>query len=214
MPNIEDLTWTDVAAVVVMMLSLVWREQARAWVAHAWGDSTPKEKGRLTFNPLPHVSFLGTVVIPIAAVYFEFFFIGWAKPVPTDRERYRWPFLGDLCVSLTAIVVGIVLVIGLQTFWHVLPAGHAARAIAFKLAYMNVILVVFHLIPIPPFDMFEVAKYGFPPKWWPRMRSFGAIGGWLVLALLIFTEQARRTFRDAASYVWDLADAVAKTLAG
>ena len=130
----------------IFLVSLTIHEYAHGWVAYRYGDDTAKRLGRLTLNPLAHISLFGTIILPLIAHF------GWAKPVPvnfavlTKREIFKVAFAGPAANILLAVVLALAFhLFKLKT----LPAigNFVLLGILF-----NLILAVFNLLPIPPLD--------------------------------------------------------------
>src|SRR4051812_46420396 len=95
-------------ALPVLIIALVLHECAHGIVANFWGDSTAKDQGRITLNPLPHIDPFGTVVLPILTLAMGFGF-AWAKPVPIDPRRFRRYRPALFMVSMAGIVMNLLL---------------------------------------------------------------------------------------------------------
>lgn len=130
----------------IFLVSLTIHEYAHGWMAYRFGDDTAKRMGRLTLNPLAHISLIGTIIMPLIAHF------GWAKPVPvnfailTKKQIFKVGVAGPLANILFAFVLAAVFhIFRLKT----LPAlgNFILLAILF-----NLILAVFNLLPIPPLD--------------------------------------------------------------
>jgi Zn-dependent protease len=130
----------------IFLVSLTIHEYAHAWVAYRYGDDTAKRMGRLTLNPLAHISLFGTIIMPLL-VHF-----GWAKPVPVDfsvltkRQMFRVAAAGPLANILLALTLAVA--------FHVLHLRSMPVLGNFVLLAIlfNFILAAFNLIPIPPLD--------------------------------------------------------------
>lgn len=130
----------------IFLVSLTIHEYAHAWMAYRYGDETAKRMGRLTLNPLAHISLIGTIILPLL-VHF-----GWAKPVPvnfsilTKKEIFRVAAAGPLTNILLALIsAGTFHLFSLEA---ATPLGnYVLLAILF-----NLILAVVNLVPIPPLD--------------------------------------------------------------
>ena len=130
----------------IFLVSLTVHEYAHGWMAYRYGDDTAKRMGRLTLNPLAHISLFGTIILPLI-VHF-----GWAKPVPvnfsilTKGQMFKVAAAGPLAnISLALILTGLFHLLHLDT---VSPFGYfLLLAILF-----NLVLAVFNLLPIPPLD--------------------------------------------------------------
>lgn len=138
----------SVATIAIFLISLTIHEYAHAWTAYRYGDDTAARMGRLTLNPLAHISLFGTILLPLV-VHF-----GWAKPVPVNfavLTRNQ-----TLKVALAGPVSNFLMAVGLALVFHLfrlhrwttpIPAILVLRAIA-----SNIVLAVFNLLPIPPLD--------------------------------------------------------------
>ena len=139
-------------------VSLFWllttpHEFAHAWTATRLGDDTPRREGRLTLNPLAHVDWIGTVVLPTVTSLLGGGFLGWGKPVSTNPARLRGGLNGLAAVALAGPASNVVMAMLLA-----LVAGFAAdpapalAAYAFRGAYLSLYLALFNLLPVPPLD--------------------------------------------------------------
>jgi Zn-dependent protease len=130
----------------IFLLSLSVHEYAHGWVAYKCGDDTAARMGRLTLNPIAHISLFGTIILPLIAHF------GWAKPVPVNFAvlSKRQIFM----VAAAGPASNLLLVLALTMSFHVLPLGSNRTVAAFvSLAVLyNLILAVFNLLPIPPLD--------------------------------------------------------------
>jgi len=130
----------------IFLVSLTIHEYAHGWMAYRYGDDTAKRMGRLTLNPLAHISLVGTIILPLIA-YF-----GWAKPVPvnfailTKKQIFKVAAAGPLSNILLASV--------LAAAFHLFGLDAMPRLGNFILLaiFFNLILAVFNLLPIPPLD--------------------------------------------------------------
>lgn len=165
------------------VLGLTLHEFSHAWVATRLGDPTARAAGRLTLNPLAHLDLLGSLML--LAVGF-----GWAKPVPVDLRHFRSPrrdmalvaFAGPLSNLLLAAVIGLALrTLGL--FAGELP-DTAVRMIFYGV-WINIILAVFNLIPIPPLDGSRILHGVVPLGWQAGYASFERVGPLLLFGLML-----------------------------
>jgi Zn-dependent protease len=133
-------------ALAIFLPSLSIHEFAHAWAAYKFGDMTAKKLGRLTLNPVAHISPLGTILMPILIGF------GWARPVPVDfsilnkKQVFLVAAAGPLSNILTALVFTVL--------FHILPVHKiplVSTFIYFVILY-NFVLAIFNLIPIPPLD--------------------------------------------------------------
>jgi len=143
---LDNRASTYLSVLPIFLVSLSIHEYAHAWVAYRYGDDTAKRMGRLTLNPLAHISLLGTIILPLL-VHF-----GWAKPVPvnfsilTKSQIFKVAAAGPVAnILLALILTGAFRLLGLGAI--PLLGNLVLLAILF-----NIILAVFNLIPIPPLD--------------------------------------------------------------
>ena len=165
---------------VVIVFSSIIHEYFHAWSAFALGDKTAKEAGRLTLNPVPHIDLFGTIIIPLTLLLVAGAFIGWAKPVPYNPYNLKNQRWGKTIIALAGpgSNLFIALVIGLLIRFSIFPF----LIVPFTfIAYVNIFLALFNLIPVPPLDGSKLLFSIFP-------RSEGRLAGssiGLLIALFI-----------------------------
>jgi len=139
-------------ALVALLMAITVHEFAHAWTADLLGDPTARRLGRVSLNPLAHLDPLGSLIMVMSLI--SGIGIGWGKPVPLSPHRLRYgPRLGAAIVSLAGPVANLLLalVTGLALRW--LPITQAWLLIVLDtIAWVNIIIAVFNLIPIPPLD--------------------------------------------------------------
>jgi Zn-dependent protease len=158
-----------VAAVLALAVAIIGHEIMHGWVAYIYGDTTAKNAGRLTINPLSHVDLVGTIIVP-ATMYFlpmllggeSGFLFGWAKPVPVNMGTVirNAGYNGAMQVDLAGIVYNFTLAafasIALVSMHQPTTADGIVYLFSyifiFQLLIINVVLGVFNLLPIPQFD--------------------------------------------------------------
>ena len=191
--NIELLLLT----LPVLIFSIVVHEVAHGWVALKQGDQTALMLGRLTFNPIPHVDPIGSLLVPaLLALSGWPFLLGWARPVPVNPRNFRNYKKGDILVSLAGVAANLVLafifaflLVGMRWLQRGLPAQDdwwAPMASMFQYGVIiNLVLLVFNLVPIPPLDGSHVFYYLLPPDLGARYRALGMYGMFIVLGFLM-----------------------------
>jgi Zn-dependent protease len=141
----------------VLLVSLTVHEAAHAWTADRLGDPTARMLGRVSLNPAAHVDLVGKVLFPLIAMISNVPLIGWAKPVPVDLRNLRHPRRDFLFVAAAGPASNLLLaVIGAVALRMVIPsdAGSLGPGLTWLIlfVYVNVLLAVFNMIPIPPLD--------------------------------------------------------------
>lgn len=183
-------------------MSVVVHEFSHGYAAYLLGDNTARLSGRLTLNPIKHLDLFGSIILPFLLIISNAgFVIGWAKPVPynpNNLSNKRW---GNLFVAIAGIAANLVLVIVfglLIRFAPMLgiPFGSPFYKITSIIVILNLVLILFNLIPIPPLDGSKVLfsflplKYryieNFLEKWGMFLLLFFIIFLWGKVAPLIF----------------------------
>ncbi len=129
-------------------------EFAHGWVAYKLGDYTAKSMGRLTLNPLAHIDPFGTILLPILIFIASGgrFIFGAAKPVPINYLALKNPRKDMIWIGLSGPASNILLAIAVRIIWSAFPIPSALATTFSMFIFINVILGVFNLIPIPPLD--------------------------------------------------------------
>jgi Zn-dependent protease len=168
------------------LLAISFHESAHAYVAYRLGDPTARDMGRITLNPLPHIDILGLLAILV----FPF---GWAKPVPINPYNLRNPIKDNLWISLAGPASNLLLafVSGIVFRLLVFPLAASAGGIYIltlirSSVILNIILMVFNLIPIPPLDGFHVLEGLVSTETYVKLQRVHQIGPILLLALVFF----------------------------
>lgn len=139
-------------------VALLWllttpHEFAHAWVATKLGDDTPQRDGRVTLNPLAHVDWIGTVLLPAVTSLLGAGFLGWGKPVNTNPSKLRFGLNGLALVALAGPASNVVFALVLAAI--AAATAHINLAVANFAAQgveLSLYLALFNMIPIPPLD--------------------------------------------------------------
>ena len=153
---------------LVMVLSLSVHECAHAWVAYRLGDDTAQRQGRLSLSPVTHIDPIGTLLIPALSIILagRFGFIGWARPTPVTPERFRPSVhmrtgmalvaaagpLSNLVLALVALGLFAIFKRADVGLWDEAGRATGVSALLGAMFEINVGLMVFNFLPIPPLD--------------------------------------------------------------
>jgi Zn-dependent protease len=182
---------------LVLLFSLTVHETAHAWTADRFGDPTARLLGRISLNPAVHIDPIGTIVFPLIALLTNVPVLGWAKPVPVNITRLRGNWkrkymliaaAGPASNLVLAVIAALVLrVLPTATLEPTVEAALAPVILFLKVAvYLNVLLAVFNMVPVPPLDGGNVAAgllRGPVAEMYDRLRPYG----FMILYGLMFT---------------------------
>jgi len=185
---IESLEITFGVAVLIM--SVVAHEVSHGYAAALLGDPTARMAGRLTLNPIKHIDPIGSVVVPFISYMMGGFIFGWAKPVPYNPYNLRNQRTGPALVAIAGPTINLflALVFGLA-LRYATELGLASEAFMFigaLVVYINILLAVFNLIPIPPLDGSKVLYAILPMKWLHVMEHMERYSFLFVLLFVFF----------------------------
>ncbi len=198
-----------------LLLAMVLHEYAHGWVADRYGDSTARLEGRLTMNPLAHIDPFGTVMLPLLCLLLPGgFFLGWAKPVPVNPMRLRNPRRDMALVAAAGPGMNLLLAIAsalvlsgllsadptLMESWPPRPGQGPRRdllgmllvpiaAMALYSVFINILLMVFNLIPIPPLDGGRVLTSLLPARPALALSRLEPYGMLIIVALIMLDPQ-------------------------
>jgi Zn-dependent protease len=181
----------------VLLFSVVAHEYAHGYAALKQGDTTARDLGRLTWNPVRHVDPFMTVILPAMLYLTAGVMLGGAKPVPVDPRNYRNYRRGDIIVSLAGVFANLLvafLFLGLLAVFGLVGRGMAAAepSMAILQAMMilgiqvNMVLIAFNLLPIPPLDGSHVVKHFLPLRLAIAYQQVGRFGILVLIGLLMF----------------------------
>ncbi|MFW5888169.1 MAG: site-2 protease family protein [Patescibacteria group bacterium] len=198
-----------------VIISAVFHEYAHGWVAYKLGDHTAKNAGRLTLNPIPHLDPMGSILLPLLlALSPSPAILAWAKPVPYNPANLSDLKYGDLKVALGGPGSNFILALFFGLLARFLPLAAnlkinlvnaffgadfnavlsaiqgdllgAVFLLSLVMCFVNLILMIFNLLPIPPLDGSKVLMTFLPGEWRMRMMSIEPYGIFIILALIFF----------------------------
>lgn len=179
----------------ILNVSILWlltvpHEFAHAWAADRLGDDTPRKDGRLTLNPLAHVDWIGTVLLPALTSLFSGGFLGWGRAVRTSPWKLRGGLTGLALVALAgpasnvvfAFLLGIVATVSAASAPVVAElAAHALR--------LSLFLAIFNMLPVPPLDGSKLLLAArLPVRFYEELARFGFL---LILVAMTATGLGR-----------------------
>lgn len=188
--NPSEWIMSKVLIVPGIIIGLTFHEFAHAWVAYKLGDQTPKLQGRVTLNPMAHIDWMG-----LAALFFVGF--GWGQPVEIDPYQFKHRRRDELLVAVAGVAMNLLLAILFsfvaKAIYLVAGAGWNEAGFTgdlwmmlFYIIQINLVLMIFNLIPCPPLDGFnivaQVLNFGQTETYW-RLYQYG---NWVLVALIVF----------------------------
>jgi Zn-dependent protease len=172
---------------LAFLAAMVIHEFAHAWVAHLWGDDTAKRNGRMTLNPMSHVDPLGLLLVLFGP-------FGWAKPVPVNPMHFRNKRFAFITVFLAGPGSNFLLAVVAGLLWKMFAGSIALMPgleglfvsnLLRMLFYINVVMGVFNLIPIPPLDGGRVVHLLVPRRYLGAWMQYETYGPFLLLLLVV-----------------------------
>lgn len=179
---------TSIPQIVILIFSVVFHEVAHGRAALWKGDTTARDAGRLTMNPISHIDIFGTILFPLFLILTKSgVLFGWAKPVPISPWKFKDPkkdtalvsFAGPASNFFLAMIAGI----AFRVFSKSMPSSHAVVQTLFFAVLINVILFVFNLLPIPPLDGSKIVMGFLPQEAAERYMQIGRFGFIIIFGL-------------------------------
>ena len=172
--------------VVILIISIILHEVAHGYTADKLGDPTARLQGRLSLNPLVHVDWLGSVILPFFLVISGSpFILGWAKPVPFNPYNMKNPRWGGLIVAIAGPLTNLALAGIGSIILHSVGLGVGGTMLFTSLVITNVALAIFNLVPIPPLDGHHVL-FALIPKEFEHIKQWLRKYSMVVLVAFIF----------------------------
>jgi Zn-dependent protease len=190
--------------VPVLLASMTLHELAHALVATRLGDPTPREQGRLTLNPIVHLDPVGTAMFALTYFLSNFIF-GWARPVLVQPGHFRRPKEGMALVAVagpvTNFAIALVFVAALVHF----EFGERTTDVLFLSYYVNVVLGLFNLLPIPPLDGSRIVAAVMTDATYARWSALDRYGILILFGvILIFREPFFEVIGSALDHTTEL----------
>ncbi len=176
------------------MIAVIFHEYAHGFVANRFGDSTAKNSGRLTLNPISHIDPIGTLLLPLMSMLGGFHVLfGWAKPVPINPNRFSryrsglvWVSAAGSLMNFLLALLSAFLLIG--TLKWVAPSAFVfepLKRMAIVSVQLNFMLGLFNLVPVPPLDGSKIVQAFLPFEKALRFEQMGLYVSWIMLFLAV-----------------------------
>jgi Zn-dependent protease len=240
MNSLPQILHTLSYSALPLLFAMVLHEYAHGWVAFRCGDPTAKMQGRLTMNPLAHIDPFGTVILPLLCLAMPGgFILGWAKPVPIDPRCMHQPRRDMALVAaagpamnfalaiVSALLFALLLSIEptIESFWSKsedtspLDTWHAMllQPIAVMAVYpvlINILLMLFNLLPLPPLDGGRILTSLLPPTIAGALMRVEPYGMFILLALIIFDPQIHLIRTITSTLTHSLSNTILSTAVG
>lgn len=173
-----------------MLVSLTVHEWAHAWTADRLGDPTARLLGRVSFNPLVHIDIIGTIVLPLVALFSGLPILGWAKPVPVNISRLPNPKRDFMIVAAAGPLSNVIQACIAAVIFHAVggfsATGELGPARVLQLAVsINLLLAVFNMVPVPPLDGGNVLAGLLPDSMAGLLQGLRQFGFIIIYGLLL-----------------------------
>jgi len=177
--------------IIILIFSIVIHEVSHGYVADYLGDSTARLKGRLTLNPIKHLSLFGSVILPVF-LYISTsgaFMFGWAKPVPYNPNNLKNPKKAAGLIGGAGPASNFIIAIIFAVIYRVvigIPAMSSLLPLFSYIVLINIVLGIFNLVPLPPLDGSKVLFSIMPNSWHKLEQVLNQYGTFLLLFFIFF----------------------------
>ncbi len=174
---------------IIILFSAIIHEYMHGWMADRLGDPTAKDAGRLTLNPLAHIDLFGSILMPLL-IYLGTagsMIFGYAKPVPFNPYNLRDQKYGSAKVAAAGPLANLIIAVAFGILLRFIPLVNLSLAgFLAIIVQINLILLVFNIIPIPPLDGSKVLAAFLPHDWQLRFLELERYGILLILIFVFF----------------------------
>ncbi len=182
-----DIILTKLLTLPGIIIGLSLHEFAHAFVSDRLGDPTPRRQGRVTINPLAHIDWIGFAALVLVG-------FGWGKPVEIDPRYYKHRRRDEFLVGIAGVTMNLIvaIILSIPARWMVKTFTGGVSDLTYNIYLMifyaisiNIVLMIFNLIPCPPLDgwgiitqIFRLDRY----SWWYKVYQYGT---WILLGLIV-----------------------------
>ena len=190
-----DVVRRIILVVPALLIAASFHEFAHGWVADRLGDPTARHMGRLNLNPIRHIDPFGSILLPLLLVLSQSgFLFGWAKPVPVNSFNLNHPKSGMAWVAAAGPISNFSLAFSGALFLklllplviHVKFIAEPVMGFFTYFIYINLLLGIFNLMPVPPLDGGRIAVGLLPDNIAERWAAIEPYGMWIILILFMF----------------------------
>ena len=185
-----------IIVIIILLFSIIIHEIAHGAAANFLGDPTARDAGRLTLNPMKHLDPIGSIIVPLTMIFISMasnlpaVIIGWAKPVPINPLNFRDKKYGQAKVALAGPGANLAIAVVFGIIIRFFPATNSLflqnlELIFGYIVWLNLLLAIFNLIPIPPLDGSHIL-FTFLPRAFDGFKVFLYRYGFIILILFIF----------------------------
>ncbi len=194
----ERILLVGVPLVVLFIYSMIVHEVVQGWVALRFGDPIAREKKLLTLNPIPFFDPIMSLMVPLGMfVMHPQLMFGGIKGIPIAHERLQPRIPGSLCIALAGLVTHLVLAVGFKLL--ITPATHVTfwpglTTVITRTAWLNCLLVLFNLLPLPPLDGWVLLATFLPERLRKRSRRLEMAGLFAIVLIVVMFRGAAYQF--------------------
>jgi Zn-dependent protease len=171
--------------IIVLVFSAIIHEYMHGWMADQLGDRTARDAGRLTLNPIPHIDPIGSILMPALMIFARFPFVfGWAKPVPFNPYNLRDQKWGAAKVAVAGPAGNLIVAVFFGLILRFVPMVSQFSLMLAVIVYINLLLMVFNLVPIPPLDGSKVLLPLLPFNWQQKFYELEQYGFIIVIVFI------------------------------
>jgi len=179
--------------IIGLLVGITVHEASHAWMANFLGDPTAKIEGRVSLNPMVHLDPLGTLMIFITFLAGVGF--GWGKPVPYNPYNLKNPRIGALWIAVAGPLANLITAFVFVVIFKTLNAyplflasalGGFVFQVVFMIILINIGLMAFNLLPIPPLDGSKVLAAVVPERYNYELQTFFHYGPFILIGLIVF----------------------------